>query len=105
MKVDNIDRQVWLLLSDVPYVSKPVATIAAILNLLIPGLGTTLAACFANENVSKTQLVISLIQFLTSWLLVGWIWSIYWGYLLVIKAFDQQSQTMRGPMGGMSGSN
>ena len=85
-----------------PYVGKPVAIIAAILNIILPGFGTALAACMANDNVSKTQLVIGLIQFLTSFVLIGWIWSIYWGYLLVMKAMDQQSQTMRGPMGGMN---
>ena len=93
------------MVSDVPYVSKPVAIIAAILNLILPGFGTSLAACMGNnETVSKTQLSVALVQFLTSWVLIGWFWSIYWGYLLVVKALDQQSQTMRGPMGGMSGS-
>ena len=88
MVVDNIDKQVWLLVSDVPYVSKPVAIIAAILNFLLPGFGTVLAACMASDNVSKTQLCVALVQFLTSWILIGWIWSIYWGYLLVMKAMD-----------------
>tara|TARA_B110000503_G_C6910280_1_gene314375 strand:- start:320 stop:436 length:117 start_codon:yes stop_codon:yes gene_type:complete len=38
----------------VPKVSKPVAIIAAILNLIIPGCGTLMAACAAHDNVSKT---------------------------------------------------
>ena len=104
MVVDNLDRQVWALVSDVPYLSKPVAIVAAILNFLLPGFGTALAACAADDTVSKTQLVVALIQFLTSVVLIGWIWAIYWGYLLVMKAMDKQAANMRGPMGGMSGS-
>ena len=47
MVVDDVDRRVWALISDVPYVSKPVAIVAAILNFLFPGLGTVVAACAA----------------------------------------------------------
>ena len=44
----------WMLVSNVPYVSKPVAIVCAVLNLLIPGLGTAIAACAADQNVPKT---------------------------------------------------
>ena len=54
MVVDDLDRQVWALVSDVPYLTKPMAIIAAILNFLLPGFGTWLAACSADQTVSKT---------------------------------------------------
>ena len=54
MVVDEKDKQVWDLVTDVPLVTKPVAVISAVLNLLIPGLGTAIAACSAKDNVSKT---------------------------------------------------
>ena len=54
MAVDETDRMIWGLITDVPKVSKPVAVIAAILNLIIPGAGTLMAACAAHDNVSKT---------------------------------------------------
>ena len=54
MVVDDIDRQVWALVSNVPYVTKPVAIIAAILNFFLPGFGTMIAACAATDTVSKT---------------------------------------------------
>ena len=44
----------WSLMTNVPKVSKPIAIIAAILNLVVPGLGTLFAACCAHDNVSKT---------------------------------------------------
>ena len=103
MVVDDIDRQVWALVSNVPYVTKPVAIIAAILNFLLPGFGTMIAACAASDTVSKTQLTVAPIQFLTSVVIIGWVWAIYWGYLLGMKANDQQA-AYGGPMGGMSGS-
>jgi hypothetical protein len=37
----------------VPFVSKPIAIISAILNVFLPGFGTFVAACAAPENVSK----------------------------------------------------
>ncbi len=61
MVIDDMDRHVWELISNVPYVSKAVAVVAAVLNFLFPGLGTVVAACAAQESVSKTQLVMALI--------------------------------------------
>ena len=52
--IDETDKMVWGLITDVPKVGKPVAIISAILNLVIPGAGTLVAACAAHDNVSKT---------------------------------------------------
>ena len=95
--------QVWELVSNVPYVNQVVGVIAAILNLILPGFGTMIASCAGNGAVSKTQLAIGLIQFLTTYILVGWIWSIYWGYLIAVKAFDARG--MRGAQGAGLGMN
>ena len=104
--VDDVDRQVWELVSNVPLVSKPVAIVAAVLNFLIPGLGTAIAACASQDVVSKSQLMLGLLQFLTSFVLIGWIMSIYWGYLIVMKALGNpvhgqmmQNNMMGGNMG------
>ena len=95
--VDDMDRQVWMLVSNVPYVTKPIAAISAFLNLILPGFGTILAACMADQNVSKTQMFVGLLQFLTSWILIGWICAIYWGYLICTKAWDMNPMNMRNP--------
>ena len=46
-------------------------------------------------------------QFLTTFALVGWIWSIYWGYLIVIVAMQDDKYSRGGPAGaggmGMAG--
>jgi len=52
--VDDNDRQVWELITNVPTVSKNIAFLSAILNVIVPGLGTLVATCSSKDNVSKT---------------------------------------------------
>ena len=54
MKIDDDDVRTWALVSNVPQVSKPVAIIQVILNFLLPGFGTMVAACSSERSVSKT---------------------------------------------------
>ena len=61
MVVDEVDKQVWDMVSNVPSVSKPVAFVSAGFNVILPGFGTMIAACAATENVSKTQLTIGIL--------------------------------------------
>ena len=61
MVVDDVDRQVWELVSNVPYVSKPVAVVTGVVNLIFPGFGTLIASCAGSDTVSKTQMTISLL--------------------------------------------
>ena len=93
MKVDARDQQMWDLVTEVPRLHKALAVILALLNVVFPGWGTMMAACFVrtDETVSKTQISIGLIQFLTSFFLIGWILSIYWGYLLVKEAWREDA--------------
>ena len=82
----------WELVSNVPYVPKHIAFISALINFVIPGLGTCITACMAEESVSKTQLTIALFQFLTAFILIGWVCSIYWSYLIVNKSFETNQE-------------
>ena len=55
MVVDNTDRLVWDFCTQMPYVSKFVAIVSVLMNLLLPGFGTCIAACAAGDAVvSKT---------------------------------------------------
>ena len=54
MVVDDVDRQVWELVSNVPFVNKPVSVISALFNLIFPGFGTLISACASSDTVSKT---------------------------------------------------
>lgn len=92
MKTNEYDNQVWVYVSDVPKVSKLVSYLVCFVNVILPGWGTWIAAFAATSQshnaVSKTQLSIGLMQFLTTFALIGWIWSIYWGYLIIMKAMN-----------------
>lgn len=103
MKNNEYDTRVWMYVKDVPKVSKPVAYVSAFFNVILPGWGTVIAAFMATSSsqtaVSKTQLFIGLMQFLTTFALVGWIWSIYWGYLIVMTAMQDDKYSRGGPAG------
>ena len=87
--VDEADWLFWRLVTQVPKVAIHFAAIAAFLNFIIPGFGTIFAACMDEGlTVSKTQIVIGVAQFLTSFLIIGWILSLYWGYLIVMRSLN-----------------
>ena len=83
------DDIVWTKIKNVPKLTKPIAIFCAVINVILPGTGTITAACMTDEEtVSKTQVVVGLMQFLLSILIVGYIWSWYWSYLFVAKSFE-----------------
>ena len=96
MVIDAIDKNVWDLVSQVPSCSWPVVGANCFLNLILPGTGTWVMACAGNESVSKTQLAIGLLQFMTSVFLVGWIWALYWSYLSVKRRMDEDKMMKQG---------
>lgn len=53
-----------------------------VVNILLPGVGTLVAGIKSERN---TTMVIGVLQFLLAFLIVGWIWSIYWGWLIYKK--------------------
>ena len=83
MHADTKDMYVWELATNVPALGNLWAYICFGLNVIIPGVGTMLAACLGDKNMNKTQLSIGFIQLLTAVYLIGWVSSIYWGYLIV----------------------
>jgi hypothetical protein len=70
---------------DIPVLSKGTAILLLILNIFIPALGTFLMACIGPEFKSS-QLIVAILQFLLAGLLIGWIWSVWWGILVVEKS-------------------
>ena len=48
-----------------------------------------ICSCFY-EKWSKTQFFVGLFQLFLAYILIGWIFSIYWGVLIVRKAQDDQ---------------
>ena len=89
--VDDSDRQIWELVTNVPRLSKTTAILCAFLNFILPGSGTMYAACKGEKSVSKAQCLIAVTQFLLTFFLVGFIWSLYWSYLLVKKSMEERT--------------
>ena len=92
LNVPQADVRAWELATNVPELQNLWAYVCLALNVLIPGTGTMICACLGDENMNKTQLFIGFFQFLTSIYLVGWIFSIYWGVLIVQKSSGNHEQ-------------
>ena len=62
--------------------------IRVILNCILSGSETFVAACYTeDDHVSKVQMLIAVVQFLTTFFLIDWLLSIFWAYLIIVKAF------------------
>ena len=83
------DDATWQKIKDVPKLSKPLAVFCGVINIILPGSGTITAACMTpDDKLSKTQLIIGVLQFFLSLVLIGYVWSIYWSYLIIGKSFE-----------------
>ncbi len=68
-----------------PVLSKTIAIIILIINVIFPGVGTMLLSCIGGE-FKKEHLFVGLIQMVLAICVIGWIWSILWGVLLLLKS-------------------
>ena len=70
-------------MKNIPKLEGHYPLICFILNIFLPGIGTLVAAFFCDDDDVLTFNGISaLLQFITAICIVGWIWSIIWGYLI-----------------------
>ncbi|KAH0472453.1 MAG: uncharacterized protein KVP18_003381 [Porospora cf. gigantea A] len=67
---------------EVPIGDKALTIGMAILNFFLPGIGTLIMGAVADN---KDDMIIGLLQFLLAFLIIGWIWSIVWGVLMIIR--------------------
>ena len=58
------------------------------MNVLFPGMGTIIASTLDKDGFNKIQFWIGVAQFFTSVFFTGWIWSIWWGCLILDKSED-----------------
>lgn len=72
--------------SEVPGTNIAVAIIILILCILWPGLGTVIMMFITNFSYVVDHLIVALLQFFTACIVIGWIWSIYWGILCIMKS-------------------
>jgi hypothetical protein len=67
-------------------VSSPFHIVIFVLNIFFPGVGTIMSAFFDEEGINNSALVWGVLQLLTTFLIIGWCWSIYHGYLIYKKS-------------------
>ena len=85
------DKELWTMITDVPRLMGVLPYVAAVLNVVLAGSGTILAGCMG-ETWNKTQIFVGIVQMLTSAFLIGWFLSIYWAYLIVMKAMKDKQE-------------
>jgi len=80
---------------EIPKLSKTQAFILLIINCFLPGFGTSLSMFyFVGKKTCKDFLsyfiflVIGLLQYVLSFIIIGWLWSILVGVQLVSKSFE-----------------
>ena len=83
-----------------PALSKNMALYFFIVNIFFPGCGTFWSSCCDTKGCNWTAFLLSLGQGFTASFLVGWIWSIYWGFKMYIHNIhnDPKLQAAAGAM-------
>jgi len=82
---EDKDKKIWDLITDVPYLASPFHIVAFVLNIVIPGSGTMLSSFFSHP-CSKAFFIMGLMQLLLATVVIGWVWSIYWGWLIFARS-------------------
>ena len=110
--ISEEDVRVYELMTNVLILNWFWAVFCCVLNVVIAGTGTILMAVLGDSNINKTQFVIGVLQFLvmlTTIVMLGifgvakiggftifaWIWSVYWGALILMKSFYASKENQR----------
>ncbi|KAL9641609.1 hypothetical protein ABK040_013528 [Willaertia magna] len=71
---------------NIPKVNEPWPLIILIVNIIFPGIGTIIAAFLEEDDDKMTfNAIFGLIQFITAICCIGWILSIFYGYIIYKK--------------------
>ena len=73
----------WIL--TIPSVGACSAAFVLILNVFFPGVGTLLLACLGPSISCGSQTCVGMLQIILSPFLIGWIWAVYWSFLVCAK--------------------
>ena len=74
----------------IPITTKCFAIVLMVLNIIWPGLGAAFMACLEPKFL-KVNLIIALLQFVLTFIIIGWIWSIIWGVFCLMKSKDPEN--------------
>lgn len=59
-----------------------IAIVCGIINIFFSGIGTIVAGALGGDT---TDILIGVIQLVCIIIIIGWVWSIVWGVLMIIK--------------------
>ena len=69
-------------------VQSPWSLVQLVLNIVFPGTGTLLNSCMA-PKFNATTFIVGVLQIILAYVIIGWVWSIWWGILIVEKSKDK----------------
>ncbi len=87
----NADEQ----FGDPSRLTKCIAITCLVMNVLLPGSGSILAGCLVSGIFGRGLTLTGVAQFIMTICVVGWVWSIYTGIML-IKALDDPEVFFKG---------
>ncbi|KAH0486263.1 MAG: hypothetical protein KVP17_004714 [Porospora cf. gigantea B] len=67
----------------VPLGTRGVTIACGLLNFILPGFGTVICGA-VTHNLS--DMIIGSLQFVSFVLIIGWIWSVVWGFLMIKRS-------------------
>ncbi len=70
--------------AEIPSTSTVIAIVLLIINIFLPGVGTIVMAFL--DGFKLRTLIVGILQFVLTFVIIGWIWSIWWGILCLQKA-------------------
>jgi hypothetical protein len=68
-----------------PQVNKVMGIVLLVLNIFLPGVGTLICACIG-PKFEADNIIVGLLQLLLSGCIIGWVWSIWWGIIILQKS-------------------
>ncbi|XP_039260433.1 protein stum homolog [Styela clava] len=102
----KVTEKKGLLRSAIPRVQVPIAWLVLFFNVFLPGTGTLILSLFSLCGVPtdlKKQnfclaflinLLTAFLQMITAVIIIGWIWSVYWGMFAVTEA-NERSENLK----------
>lgn len=79
-KMDYLNK--WK--AEIPSCDKVVAIVLLVINIIFPGIGTAVMSCIG--GFKPWTLLVAILQLLTAFIIIGWIWSIWWGIICLEKS-------------------
>ena len=68
-----------------PTLNKVLAIVILVLNIILPGIGTIICSLIG-PKFELDNLLVGIVQLLLAVCIIGWVWSIWWGIIVLQKS-------------------